>query len=319
MPRRASWKELVVGLVALAVLAGVGFVVLVFARVGRLHGSTFRLYALTGEARGVIRGSEVWLGGQKVGVVKDVQFMSPMVAAKDRLLIVMDVLSSAQQGIRQNSTAQVRSGGTLISSPVLYLSIGSSSSRMIAAGDTLHTLPQSDLETMSSDVAIASRQFPDIISNIKLLNQQLKSPRGTLGAFGVEHGDVQLARVQTQVSQVMSRVSRPTGTIGLALGSSTSLADRARRVMARADSIRALLASDKTSLGRFRKDSTLLREVADVRNELDIVRARLTSPTGTLGRAHTDSALFAGVFSAQREMTLIMADVHRRPLRYIHF
>jgi hypothetical protein len=89
--------------------------------------------------------------------------------------------------------------------------------------------------------------------------------------------------------------------------------------MARADSIRALLASDKTSLGRFRKDSTLLREVADVRNELDIVRARLTSPTGTLGRAHTDSALFAGVFSAQREMTLIMADVHRRPLRYIHF
>lgn len=319
MPRRASWKELVVGLVALAALAGVGLAVLVFARVGRLHGSTFRLYALTGEARGVIRGSEVWLGGQKVGVVKDVRFMSPMVAAKNRLLIDMEVLSSARQGIRHNSTAQVRSGGTLISSPVVYLSIGSDSSRMVASGDTLHTLPQTDLETMSSDVAIASRQFPEIISNVKLLNQQLKSARGTLGAFGVEHGDVQLARVQHRAARVMSSITRPTGTIGLALGSSTSLTDRARRVMSRADSVRALLASDKTSLGRFRKDSTLLHEIADIRNELDIVRARLTSPTGTLGRARTDSALFASVSSAQREMTLIMADVHRRPLRYIHF
>jgi phospholipid/cholesterol/gamma-HCH transport system substrate-binding protein len=319
MPRRASWKELVVGLLALAVLAGVGFLVLVFARVGRLHGSTFRLYALTGEARGVIRGSEVWLGGQKVGVVKDVTFMSPMTPAKDRLLIVMDVLSSERQGIRMNSTAQVRSGGTLISSPVVYLSIGSNASRMVAPGDTLRTLPQSDLETMSSDVAIASRQFPDIINNVKLLNKGLQSARGTLGAFGVEHGGVQLARVQNQASRLMSRASRPAGTIGLALGSSTSLAERARRVMSRADSVRALLSSDKSSLGRFRKDSTLLREVADIRNELDIVRARLTSPTGTLGRARTDSALFAAVAGVQREMTLIMADIHRRPLRYIHF
>src|SRR6266576_1011895 len=125
MPRRTGWKELIVGLIALAAVTGVGLAVLLFARVGTLHGHTFRLYALTGEARGVIRGSEVWLGGQKVGVVKDVTFMSPMTPAKDRLLIVMDVLSSGRQGIRMNSTAQVRSGGTLISSPVVYLSIGS--------------------------------------------------------------------------------------------------------------------------------------------------------------------------------------------------
>jgi hypothetical protein len=201
----------------------------------------------------------------------------------------------------------------------VYLSIGSNTSRMVASGDTLRTLPQSDLETMSSDVAIASRQFPEIISNIKLLNQELKSARGTLGAFGIEHGDVQLVRAQNEASRFLSRAKRPTGTIGLALASSSSLADRARRVMSRADSVRALLASVKSSLGRFRKDSTLLREVVDIRNELDVVRARLTSPTGTLGRARTDSALFAAVSGAQREMTLIMADIHRRPLRYIHF
>src|SRR5207302_4882220 len=53
MPRRTGWKELIVGLIALAAVTGVCLAVLVFARVGTLHGHTFRLYARTGEARGV--------------------------------------------------------------------------------------------------------------------------------------------------------------------------------------------------------------------------------------------------------------------------
>jgi ABC-type transporter Mla subunit MlaD len=319
MPRRASWSELAIGLISFAVLVGVSLCVLVFARVGRLHGSTFRLYALTGEARGVIRGSEVWLGGQKVGAVKDIQFMPAGRPVSERVLISMDVLSSAKQGIRNNSTAQVRSGGTLISSPVVYLTIGTTSAAVVASGDTIRTLPQSDLETMTSQFAIASREFPAIISNVKLLNNQLHSVHGTLGAMGIEHGGVELVRTRRQAMQIVAKLTSPSGTIGSALAPESGLADRARRVMARADSVRALVASQNTSLGRFRRDSTLLREVADIRNELDIIRARLASPRGTLGRAQADSALFAAIAGAQREMTLIMADVHRRPLRYIHF
>lgn len=319
MPRRASWSELVIGLVSFAVLVGVSLCVLVFARVGRLHGSTFRLYALTGEARGLIHGSEVWLGGQKVGVVKDIEFMPAGRPVSERVLITMEVLSSARQGIRSNSTAQVRSGGTLISSPVVYLTIGTTGASEVASGDTVRTLPQSDLETMTSQFAIASREFPAIISNVKLLSQQLNSVDGTLGAMGIEHGGVELARTRREATRLAARLTNSNGTIGAALASQNSLADRARHVMARADSVRALIASENTTLGRFRRDSTLLREVADIRNELDIVRARMASPTGTLGRVRADSALFDAIARAQREMTLIMADIHRRPLRYIHF
>jgi hypothetical protein len=89
--------------------------------------------------------------------------------------------------------------------------------------------------------------------------------------------------------------------------------------MSRADSIRALLASSTGSYGRLRRDSTLFREVADVRNELDIIRARMASPNGTIGRMRADSTLLDAVANTHREMTLIMADIKRRPLRYIHF
>jgi len=63
----------------------------------------------------------------------------------------------------------------------------------------------------------------------------------------------------------------------------------------------------------------LFREVADVRNELDIIRARMASPNGTIGRMRADSTLLDAVANTHREMTLIMADIKRRPLRYIHF
>jgi phospholipid/cholesterol/gamma-HCH transport system substrate-binding protein len=319
MPRRATWRELIVGLVAAGALAVVAFSVLVFARVGQLHGNTFRLFAMTDDARGVIRGTEVWLGGQKVGLVKDVRFLPPSADTANRVLIVMDVLTSARQGIRGDSKAQIRSGGTLIGSRVVYISIGTSLARELVAGDTVGSMPQSDLETMTSEFAIASRDFPEIIRNVKLLNEELHGVNGTLGAFGLDRGGVELTRVQSQMSRLASRVNSPSGTVGLALRSQASLADRARATMARADSVRALLASDRTSYGRFRRDSTLIREVADIRNELDVVRARMTSPTGTLGRMRADSAVIQAVAGAQREMTLILADIHRRPLRYIHF
>jgi len=319
MPRRTNWRELVVGLIALAVVTGVGLVVLIFARVGMLHGNTFRLFAVTREARGIIHNSEVWLGGQKVGIVNNVEFLPPSVDSSNRVLIVMDVLSSARQGIRLNSTAQIRSGGTLIASPVVYLSIGSNSARAVGPGDTIHAVPQSDLETVSSEFAIASQQFPQIINNIKLLDRELRSENGTLGAFGIDRGGVQLTRARSRAARLASRLSEPNGTIGLALNSRTSLVERAHHAMARADSLRALISSPRGSYGRFRRDSTLVREVADVRNELDIVRARMASPTGTLGRLRADSALLNAVANTQREMTLIITDIKRRPLRYVHF
>ena len=319
MPRRIRWKELLVGLLSLAVVTGVCLAVLIFARVGTLHGSTFRLFARTDEARGVIHSSEVWLGGQKVGVVKGVAFLPPNFADSDRVLIEMDILSSAREAIRINSTTQIRSGGTLIGAPVVYLSIGTRTARVVNPGDTLHALPQSDLETVTSEFAIASRQFPEIIDNIKLLNQQLTGVQGTIGAFANEHGGVELTRARAQAAKLSARLTRPTGTIGLALSSQPSLMLRAQRVMARVDSVRALIGKGGDSYARVRRDSSLMREVADIRNEIDILRARMSSPSGTLGRAHTDSALFDALGNMRREMTLIMADVHRRPLRYIHF
>ena len=77
MARRLVWSDVRGGLLALLVLVAISVATLKYARVGALHGDRIRLYARAGEARGILKGSEVWLLGQKVGLVTDIRFLSP--------------------------------------------------------------------------------------------------------------------------------------------------------------------------------------------------------------------------------------------------
>jgi len=94
-----------------------------------------------------------------------------------------------------------------------------------------------------------------------------------------------------------------------------------RGALARADSVRALVgaASGTTSLGRFRRDSTLLRTVTSVQADLDSAATALAESRGTAGRLQHDRALAEAVQRARSALAAIVADVKRNPLRYLPF
>lgn len=316
MARRLSWSDVRGGLIACIAIAAAAFVILTFMRVGALHGDTFPMYALVGEARGVATGSEVWLSGQKIGKITGIRFLPPSTSdTTKRIEIAMEVLEEHRGAIRRDAIAQIRAGGSVIGPPVVYLSPGTPRSAPLQPGDTVRTLTQSDVEGATAQFSAAAKEFPVIVSNVKLLRTQLQSSQGTMGAFMNGSGMAELQKARTQASRLMERVSGGGGSIGPIM--SGGLTRRGGRVMARVDSIRALLASPNTSFGRFRRDSTLLAEVDDVRNELALVRASLDNPNGTVGRARKDSALATALTQAQREMTLLFADIKKHPRRYL--
>jgi hypothetical protein len=89
--------------------------------------------------------------------------------------------------------------------------------------------------------------------------------------------------------------------------------------MARVDSLRTLLDSDRSELGRFRRDSTLLRSITDARNEVAIVRLRLERASGTAGRIAQDSVVTRQLAEAERSLSRLLRDVRDNPLRYFVF
>jgi phospholipid/cholesterol/gamma-HCH transport system substrate-binding protein len=319
MIRRPGWKNLSVGLFSLAGIIVIALLILVYGRVGRLRGKTITLYATTDAARGVISGTEVWLDGQKVGLVKSVSFQPPSVDPKQRLVLSLDVLDRARANLRLDAKVDIRAGMSLIGDQVVYLTSGTPRARQVANGDTIHAGAQPDLEQATSDVAIASREFPAIIENVKLLADQLQTAQGTLGAFGTDMRTPEMLSVRVRSTRLMSRIMDGKGTVALAMSDSSALRQRAALAMAQTDSIRALLASNATSLGRFKRDSTLMLEMQRVRTELARVQQLASTPTGTVGRVRTDSAVVRNVHRDMASLDSLFADVKKHPFRYLVF
>lgn len=319
MARSADWKGLRIGLAAAIGVAAAALSVLLFARVGTIRGDTFRLILRVGEARGLMRGSDVWIGGQKAGRVADIRFLPPGGKGADALAVQMDVLERHRQAIRQDSPVEIRAGGRLIAAPVVAIGPGSSGARVVRDGDTLRASPPADLDAMKARFGEATRELPAVVADVKGAIQQLRSPRGTIGAFGSEGGSVELAAVRARGSRLAASLGQGRGTLGRLLSARGPLQARAEIALARADSVQQLLGSPGAALGRFRRDSTLQATIADIQNEISIVRGMLSDARGTAGRVKHDRAIAEALTEAERELGAIMADIRRRPFRYLNF
>lgn len=320
MARRLSWFDVRGGLIAVIAIILVAVATLQFSRLGNLHGDTMELVAHFGEARALLVGSEVWLSGQKIGKVLTIEFRSPQVAdTAARIEVRMAILEKYRAAIHRDAVAVIQAGGSVIGAPVVYFTPGTTRTGMIQSGDTITTHPQADVEGATARFSVASREFPAIISNVKLLAAELSSPKGTAGAFLNAPGGPglpALPRTQKLTGQLYARLNG-SGTAGRIL--SGGLTSRVNTSLSRVDSIRTLLASQNTSFGRFRKDSTLITEVGYVRDELSIIRSQLDDSRGTAGRALHDSAISNGLIEAERQMSLLFTDMKKHPFRYISF
>src|SRR5512138_567856 len=105
MARNLEWRDLKLGAIGLTIIVAGALSVLLFARVGALHGDTTDIYVVTDEAPGVLNGTEVWLSGEKVGLVRDVHFRSVNTDTLKRLAIHLEILSDRMPFIRKDAYA----------------------------------------------------------------------------------------------------------------------------------------------------------------------------------------------------------------------
>jgi hypothetical protein len=176
------------------------------------------------------------------------------------------------------------------------------------------------VESATAQFGAATKELPRIAGNMKEIRAELESTSGTVGALmqsarGGEGGALQSA--SAQLARLRRYMGNERGSLGPIMDGGLNV--RARLVMARADSVRTLVASSSGSLGRFKRDSTLMADVADIRDELATVRTSLADSRGTAGRVMHDSAAFNALGEAHREMTLLLADLKKHPLRYNPF
>jgi hypothetical protein len=313
MPRQLHWRELIPGIIAAAAIVALVIATLVFARVGEVHGKKVTLYVVAEDAAGILPGTEVWLSGQKQGKVTDVSFRPPSTDTSERVLITTEFLEKALPHVRRDSYAQLKPGGSFIGTLVVSISVGTATSPPLRDGDTVHTRKEGRLASLTTDVGTIEPAFSALASEVNVLNAKLASPVGTIGAARA-YGMPRMPEVTARMSRISARASG-NGTIGLATRS--NLMGRSSRAMAAADSIRSLISSNKTSLGRFRRDSTLVTKAGHVLAELDTLRALTSGSIG--GAAAADSVLVKELSRTRGLLAALIKDIKNRPLRYIKF
>jgi phospholipid/cholesterol/gamma-HCH transport system substrate-binding protein len=318
MPRRSNWRALIPGLVLLAAVVLLVLTILVYARPGALHGDTYRLFVATEAARGVMKGTAVRIAGRDAGKIRSIEFQPPTVDSSRRLVLELEILAEAQRQVRANSVAQIRTGGSLIGSPVLFITVGTTDAPVLENGDTLRSLPQGDTEDVASRLGQASQALPAIMADVKVLAAQLRSAEGSIGAVQIE-GGAQLGDLASRASRLQGMTFESDGSIARALDPQSELRRRAASAMARADSLQTLLASDRSTLGRFRRDSTLAMQITEVRNEVAIVRTRLDRASGTAGRVARDDIVSRQLADVQQSLSRLLDDVRHNPMRYLVF
>ena len=315
MPHQLHWRELKGGIIAVVVITAIVFSVFAFARVGALHGKKVTLYVVTDKAPGVLAGTEVWLSGEKDGLVTDVSFRPPSTDTLERLVIKTDFLASALQHVRRDSYAQIRPGGTLIGTPIIYISAGTVTSPPLKDGDTLHARPTTGFGSMGEGMASLAPQFDTLISAAKSLHRKSKLTEGTIGQFRA-NGFPDLPDIAAGISSLNAR-ARGRGSHASAVRGDVQR--RATKALASADSIKKLVSSNRGNIGRFRKDSTLATKTGHVLAELDTLRSLVTSPLGTIAAVHSDSVLTRKLDEQHQLLAALMRDMKSNPMRYIQF
>ena len=312
MAPRLTWSRLVPGIITIAVVIIATVGVLMYSSVGRVPGEKLRLYVVTNSAHGVMRGTEVWLAGQKVGVVEDVRFRPVTTDTQARVIMAIDVRARDAAQIRHDSDVRVRTGSNLVGPIVVYVSAGTPASPAARDGDTLVAPALGDVQDAVRRLGEATKNFGPLMNDARAVMSYTRNPHGTVGALRRSGLGGEMTELRSQVSALREAFG----------GSSPARArfmSSARVTLARVDSVRALLKSQENSIGRFRRDSTLGRTFASLRDEVAALRARMDEPTGTFQRFAADSAIQEALVTAQREMAILMEDFRKRPLRYIAF
>jgi ABC-type transporter Mla subunit MlaD len=316
MPSRVHWSDLSIGLIAMIVIVAAAVSILLFARVGALHGDTETLYVTTDDATGVLAGTEVWLIGQKVGLVKAVRFRPVTTDTLQRVAIETEILADRMKFIRRNSRPDIRPGGNLIGSPVVYIRAGTTDAPPVRNGDTLASRSSSRMAAVGTQIDTLGSRLTALSASTEHLMEELNSPSTTAGALRTR-GVGQIASANAVVSTMIDRAKLGSGSLGLAYRG--AVGERLKRVFAEKDSIALLLSSGRGNVGRFRRDSTLPRQVARVRAEVDSIRALLFNPQSGVARLRSDTTLKSGIARARVELDSLMREIKKHPGRFISF
>lgn len=299
--KRLAWSELKVGLLVLASLAILVFIIMsATGGIGDLFRQRFIAKTTFAEVDGLLPGAEVRLAGKRVGNVKAVNLAEVPKRAEDRntVEVVMEIDPDiARRLIRSDSSATLGSIG-LLGDKVVEIRPGTESGQPLPSGSYIQSTPGTDIRKIISGVDPIISDLTATAEQIKQLVTNINEGKGTLGQLinnprAYEHLDNTLL----EATRLLKDIREGQGTVGRLIND-PALYDDLRNTTRRLENFVRQIDEGQGTVTRLIKEPQLytkldatLTELKQTSERLNMIAARIERGEGTIGRLIHDSAL----------------------------
>jgi phospholipid/cholesterol/gamma-HCH transport system substrate-binding protein len=256
--KHLSWSKLKAGMVITLALL-ILIVAIIFAGgIGEMFSPRVELKAQFKDAKGLRRGSPVWLFGTEVGSVKSIN-LDPLQGA----IVTISVDKSVQTFIKKDAQASILTMG-LLGDKYIELSTGSPLAEPIHPGEMIKGEAQIEFSDIIGTASIAIGKMGEFITKLDNLVVEMETSEGTIAKFFKDPA-------------VFNNLSQTTKTLSLFLQD---------------------IKNSKGTMKKLIEDPSLYNRLLTATSSIEEFSKRLNEETGTLRKLVEDPSLYNKTFFA---------------------
>jgi phospholipid/cholesterol/gamma-HCH transport system substrate-binding protein len=314
-PSKHSWANLKVGIVAFIGLAMFVFLVSIVGNDQNVFTKTYTLKIFIPNVQDLVNGSEVTLGGLKIGFVRQMNFTQK--DGVNGVDVLMQVETKYQASITTSSLAQIKTIG-LLGDKYIDLKIGSPGETPLADGAYVNLQESFDLETAGPQFKSALADFTALMASMRHIAGSIERGEGTAGRLITKNdfGD-QMEHFLNSLNSTMSAVEHKQGTLGSLIYDPT-ISKNINEVAVNLKDVTSQINSGKGTVGKLVMDDKLYNNLASFSSRADSLMARVNSDSSNVSKLITDPTFFKNVNGVLNDLNLLLIDIKQHPDRYVH-
>jgi phospholipid/cholesterol/gamma-HCH transport system substrate-binding protein len=301
------------GLIVVALLILMVSIIILGGEAG-IFSERYELIGRFKRISGLQSGAPVWLAGQKVGYVSNIEFVK---ADDDTVYIdvTLKIDKKVQGLIRSDSEARISTLG-LLGDKLVGLSLGTQGARILQDGEYVTTNNPLDIEELISKGVETFEDLSEGGKSLKSIAAKLDTGDGTLARLINDDGIyADLAKLADYSQKIAGRIERNEGTIGR-LFSDPELYDKIVFSVERTQALIDTIESGSGTLGRLIKDPAVFEHISHTLGNIDTLVARIEHGQGTAGQLISSDQLYNELAKSAASLDSLLIDIRSNPMRY---
>lgn len=319
---RVSWRRVRVGLLLILALFIVAYAIWRIGSLFNLFVRRYEIVTLVPSAAGLLSGAPVTLAGQRVGLVKNIEFLPLGRFGQNNLSVELSIAREVEEYIRTDSYARIRTQGVL-GDKYIDITVGSPTEPIVQPGDTIPSLPAVEFEDILTTAANALAGVQGLIENLRAITASLAEGEGTLGELLTDPRLYdQMVGATAEVRDLLAEINRADGTLGRLIRD-PALYEEIHSAVARVDSLGTMILHGQGTLTRLLESDEfyerLLGTVGRADSALATINRFLTEMTageGTIQRLLTDPALYDEFLKAVIDLQTLIDEIRADPRKF---